>query len=87
MHAQYICFCRIDVACLNAIALYGFDLGFSIKKAEFLMVLKHQSFPEKLDKKTNIKQIRRPSLLPRKPRSEMVSFQQNSLVVKFLLSS
>lgn len=27
-------------------ALYGFEFCFSIKKEEFLMVLKHQSFSE-----------------------------------------
>lgn len=28
------------------VALYGFEFGFSVKKEEFLMVLKYQSFPE-----------------------------------------
>lgn len=73
-------FVRLLWPASKSVALYGFDFGFSIKKEEFLMVLKHQSFPERWDKKKNIKQkLGDWACSQKKPRSEMVLFQWNQV--------
>lgn len=43
-------FVRLPWPASKSVALHGFEFGFSIKKEEFLVVLKHQPFPESRDK-------------------------------------